>query len=141
MPFEPFRQLVQKFSFALPASSPPGEPVDDGVSRAVEPAKPEEVESNKRTDQIGRHNSNVLYPFISYFHTINLYISQSKVYISSSGADLGIFVCQSKMTSHFCNDRFHFIFRGGWVLGDAPPQNFLKRSCILRALLSKILKY
>ena len=59
----------------------------------------------------------------------------------SSGADLGIFVCQSKMTSHFCNDRFHFIFRGGGVLGDAPPQNFLKRSCILRALWSKILKY
>ena len=61
--------------------------------------------------------------------------------LSKSGADLGIFVCQSKMTSHFCNDRFHFIFRGGWVLGDAPPQNFLKRSCILRALWSKILKY
>ena len=56
------------------------------------------------------------------------------------GADLGIFVCQSKMTSHFCNDRFHFFFRG--VRGeDAPPENFLKRSCILRALWSKILKY
>ena len=28
-----------------------------------------------------------------------------------SWADLGIFVCQSKMTSHFCNDRW------GWGSG------------------------
>ena len=38
--------------------------------------------------------------------------------LSKSGADLGIFVCQSKMTSYFCIDRFHFFFsRGGGPWG------------------------
>ena len=61
----------------------------------------------------------------------------------NAGADLRIFVCQSKMTSRFCDDIF---FWGGGRTGGMLRRKMLELLVSetflhLRALWSKILKY
>ena len=57
------------------------------------------------------------FPVLRYKPDLDRVVLRSREGGLAPGADLGIFVCQSKMTSHFCNDRFHFFFGGGGSVG------------------------